>query len=66
MATLEIRGVRKTFGGVVALAGVDVTVRSEERAFHSFSSSFFSVLMGRSLSVRAGIGREKIILGMNL
>jgi branched-chain amino acid transport system ATP-binding protein len=30
MATLEIRGLRKTFGGVVALAGVDLTVRSEE------------------------------------
>ena len=30
MATLEIKGLRKTFGGVVALAGVDVTIRSEE------------------------------------
>ena len=30
VATLEIRGLRKTFGGVVALAGVDMTVRSEE------------------------------------
>ena len=30
MTTLEIRGLRKTFGGVVALAGVDMTVRSEE------------------------------------
>ena len=30
MATLEITGLRKTFGGVVALAGVDVTIRSEE------------------------------------
>ena len=30
MATLEIRGLRKTFGGVVALAGVDLMVRSEE------------------------------------
>ena len=30
MATLEIRDLRKTFGGVVALAGVDVTIRSEE------------------------------------
>ena len=30
MATLEIRALRKTFGGVVALAGVDLTVRSEE------------------------------------
>ncbi len=30
MAVLEIRDLRKTFGGVVALAGVDVTIRSEE------------------------------------
>ena len=30
MATLEITGLRKTFGGVVALAGVDMTIRSEE------------------------------------
>jgi branched-chain amino acid transport system ATP-binding protein len=30
VAVLEIRDLRKTFGGVVALAGVDVTVRSEE------------------------------------
>ena len=30
MATLEIKGLRKTFGGVVALAGVDVIIRSEE------------------------------------
>src|ERR1700722_9631937 len=30
MATLEITGLRKTFGGVVALAGLDMTVRSEE------------------------------------
>ena len=30
MATLEITGLRKTFGGVVALAGVDVTIRSDE------------------------------------
>ena len=30
VATLEIRALRKTFGGVVALAGVDLTVRSEE------------------------------------
>jgi branched-chain amino acid transport system ATP-binding protein len=30
MATLEITGLRKTFGGVVALAGVDITIRSEE------------------------------------
>ena len=29
MATLEITGLRKTFGGVVALAGVDMTIRSE-------------------------------------
>jgi branched-chain amino acid transport system ATP-binding protein len=30
VARLEIRGLRKTFGGVVALAGVDVMIRSEE------------------------------------
>src|ERR1700760_3951367 len=30
MATLEITGLRKTFGGVVALVGVDMTIRSEE------------------------------------
>ena len=30
VATLEIRDPRKTFGGVVALAGVDVTIQSEE------------------------------------
>lgn len=30
MATLEIQGLRKTFGGVVALAGVDVTIQSDE------------------------------------
>jgi branched-chain amino acid transport system ATP-binding protein len=30
VALLEIRNLRKTFGGVVALAGVDVTIRSEE------------------------------------
>ena len=30
MATLEIRGLRKTFGGVVALAGVDLTIQSDE------------------------------------
>ena len=30
VATLEIRDLRKTFGGVVALAGVDVTIQSEE------------------------------------
>ena len=30
MATLEIKGLRKTFGGVVALAGVDLTIQSEE------------------------------------
>jgi branched-chain amino acid transport system ATP-binding protein len=30
VATLEIRGLRKTFGGVVALAGVDVTIQSDE------------------------------------
>ncbi len=30
MATLEITGLRKTFGGVVALAGVDMTIHSEE------------------------------------
>ena len=30
MATLEITGLRKTFGGVVALAGVDMTIRSDE------------------------------------
>src|SRR6202035_3902330 len=30
VATLEIRALRKTFGGVVALAGDDLTVHSEE------------------------------------
>ena len=30
MTVLEISGLRKTFGGVVALAGVDVTIKSEE------------------------------------
>src|ERR1700730_3164994 len=30
VATLEIKGLRKTFGGVVALAGVDVTIQSDE------------------------------------
>src|SRR5258708_25764982 len=30
MAPLESTGLRKTFGGVVALAGVDMTIRSQE------------------------------------
>ncbi len=30
MTVLEISGVRKRFGGVVALAGVDVTIKSDE------------------------------------
>jgi branched-chain amino acid transport system ATP-binding protein len=30
MTVLEIRGLRKTFGGVVALSGVDVTMNSDE------------------------------------
>ena len=30
MTVLEISGVRKQFGGVVALAGVDVTIKSDE------------------------------------
>ena len=30
MATLEIKGLRKAFGGVVALASVDVTIQSDE------------------------------------
>jgi hypothetical protein len=35
-----------------------ITVRSEERAFQSFSSSFCSVLMERSFSM-AGFGSRK-------